>query len=124
MGPLSARHFAGRQASLHKINVLAAIADSFLADLDHRTLHRWLDAREHYSIRRVRRMERLHGQDWRSVVEADTAALRTLADRGGYSLPTSVLRGVRCPVLLSGNLRDPLTLGIAEQFAQMTTSLG
>ncbi len=123
LGALSALHFAGRQAALHKINVLAVVADSFLADLDRRTLHRWLDAREHYYIRRVRRMERLHGQDWRAVVEADTVALRTLADRGGYALPTGVLRGVRCPVLLSGNLQDPLTPGIAEQFARMTASL-
>lgn len=122
-GALSALHFAGEQASLHNINVLAAVADSFLADLDLRTLHRWLDAREHYYVRRVRRMERLHGDDWRAVVDADTTSLRALANRGGYALPNRVLRGIDCPVLLSGNLRDPLTPGIAEQVARMTASL-
>jgi len=119
LGALPVLHLAGKQAALHRIEVRAAIADSFLSDLDGRTLHRWLDVREHYLVRRVQWMAEQHGDDWRDVVDADTAFLRNIADHGGYEMPEGVLNSIACPILLTGNLNDAVTPGIAAQFARL-----
>ena len=118
-GALAALHFAGRQAKLHGLTALGVIADSFLADLDGRTLHRALDRREHHFVRHGESLRRQHGDDWRQVVDADTAFLRRLADRGGYAVADGVLSAVRCPVLLTGNLNDDVTPGIAREYARI-----
>jgi pimeloyl-ACP methyl ester carboxylesterase len=119
-GALSALHFAGKQAGLHRLTAHGVIADSFLARLDSRTLHRRLDTREHYYVRRTALLQDQHGDDWREVVDADTAFLRRLADRGGYALPDCVLNAVAAPVLLTGSVRDVLCPGIAEEFARIS----
>lgn len=119
-GALVALHFAGRQAALHEITAQGVIADSFLARLDGRTLHRALDRREHAYVRRAEALRDAHGDDWRDVVDEDTAFLRQMADRGGYALPDFVLNAVRCPVLLTGSLRDPLTPGVADEYARVS----
>lgn len=118
-GALPALHFAGKQAGLHDIEPKGVIADSFLARFDSRTLHRWLDTREHYYVRNTESLKREHGDDWREVVDADTAFLRQLADRGGYVVPDFVLNGVGCPALLTGTQRDPLMPRVAEAFARI-----
>ena len=120
---LTALHFAGKQAALHQIDVTGAVADSFLPDLDARTLHRWLDVREHFYLRRVSMMEATHGKDWRDVVDADEKELRQLADRGGYRMPEGVLRAIQCPVLLTGSARDQVTPGIARQYAHLAETI-
>jgi valacyclovir hydrolase len=119
-GALVALHFAGRQARLHRLVARAVVADSFLGRLGTRTLHRRLDAREHYYVRNAERLKEQHGPDWREVVDADTSFLRGLADRGGYDLPDSVLNSITCPVLLTGNLHDALTPGIAQEYARIS----
>lgn len=119
-GALVALHFAGRQAALHHMTAKSVIADSFLPRFDSRTLHRTLDVREHYYVRRVKSLQEQHGDDWREVVDADTAFLRQMADRGGYALPDFVLNAITCPVLLTGNLRDVVTPGIASEFARIS----
>ena len=119
-GALAALQFAGRQARLHKIETLGVIADSFLCNYDTQSLHRLLDAREHYYVRHSKELQEQHGEDWRQVVDADTAALRKLADHGGYELPECVLKTIVCPVLLTGNLRDTLTPGIALEYARIS----
>ncbi len=119
-GALVALHFAGRQAALHEITVQGVIADSFLARMDGRTLHRALDVREHVYVRNAGALREQHGDDWREVVDADTAFLRQMADRGGYALPDFVLNAIRCPVLLTGSLQDPLTPGVAEAYARIS----
>lgn len=119
-GALVALHFAGRQAALHGLAVRGVVADSFLAVLDRRTLHRALDRRAHYYVRNARSLQRQHGDDWRQVVDRDTAFLRRIADRGGYALPDFVLNAISCPVLLTGNLQDASTPGIAHEFARIS----
>jgi len=119
-GALVALHFAGRQAMLHDITAQSVVADSFLARMDGRTLHRALDAREHIYVRNAGALREQHGDDWREVVDADTAFLRQMADRGGYALPDFVLNTIRCPVLLTGSLRDPLTPGVADEVARIS----
>jgi len=53
-GALPALQFCGKQAIQHHIRVKGLIGDSFLADMDKRTLHRWLDVREHFYVRNKR----------------------------------------------------------------------
>ena len=119
-GAWAALHFAGRQAKLHNLAVNGVIADSFLASLDSRTLHRALDTREHYYVRRADWLREQHGDDWRDVVDADTLFLRRIADRGGYEVPDFVLNSIPCPVLLSGSLHDAFTPGLAQEFARIS----
>jgi hypothetical protein len=96
------------------------IADSFLARIDGRTLHRALDRREHYYVRNSESLRRQHGDDWRQAVDADTVFLRKLADRGGYCLADFVLNLNVCPVMLIGSLEDPSTPGISKEFARIS----
>jgi len=119
-GALVALHFAGRQARLHQLMAKGVIADSFLPRLDKRTLHRSLDTREHFYVRNAEALRKQHGDDWRQVVDADTALLRRMADRGGYALPDFVLNSIPSPVLLTGSLQDPLVPGIAQEFARIS----
>jgi pimeloyl-ACP methyl ester carboxylesterase len=119
----SALHFAGKQAALHQLTVRGVVADSFLGACDGRTLHRALDRREHYYVRRVPWLQRQHGDDWRAVVDADTAFLRRIADQGGYALPDGLLNAIPCPVLLTGNLQDPVTPGIAAEYARLAVRI-
>jgi pimeloyl-ACP methyl ester carboxylesterase len=118
-GARAAMHFAGHHARLHELTALGVIADSFLADLDARALHRALDRREHYHVRYSKLLQREHGDDWREVVDAETAYLRRIADRGGYAVPDVVMNSVACPVLLTGHMKDPLTPGIAREYARL-----
>ena len=117
----SALRFAGKQARLHHLTVRGVIADSFLGAMDARTLHRALDKREHYYIRRVDWLRQQHGDDWRAVVDADTAFLRRLAEHGGYELPPGALNAISCPTLLTGSLRDDTLPGIAAEYARLAT---
>ncbi|MFN2151817.1 MAG: alpha/beta fold hydrolase [Anaerolineales bacterium] len=59
-----------------------------------------------------------HGGDWEQVVDADTAMLERFADQGADWFQGQ-LDHIRCPVLLTASLRDPLIPGVAEQFCGM-----
>jgi valacyclovir hydrolase len=120
-GARAALFFAGQHSRLHQLTAKGVIADSFLATLDARTLHRALDTREHYYVRQWRLLQQEHGEDWREVVDADTAYLRRVADHGGYHLHEYVLNSIRCPVLLTGSLQDPLRPGLAQEYARLAT---
>lgn len=120
LGALAALHFAGKQAKQHGLEAMGVIADSFQANLDARTLHRWLDTREHYYVRNAKALQEQHGDDWRQVVDADTVFLRRLADRGGYEVQDAVLNAIPCPTLLTGHVRDPVTPHIAGEFARLS----
>lgn len=119
-GALTALHFAGKQAPQHEISLQRLILDSFLADWDTRSLHRWLDLREHFYVRNEKSLLEQHGEDWRSVVDEDTKFLRTLADKGGYCVPDNILNRVTCPTLLTGHLGDPTLPALAEEYARIS----
>jgi pimeloyl-ACP methyl ester carboxylesterase len=120
-GALTALHFAGKQAPQHKLCVQGLILDSFLADWDTRTLHRWLDVREHFYVRNHKALLEQHGQDWRQVLDEDTRCLRVLADRGGYAVPDAILNAIACPTLLTGHLQDPILPGLAGEYARISS---
>jgi pimeloyl-ACP methyl ester carboxylesterase len=119
-GALAALHFAGKQAPQHRVVIKGLIADSFLADWDSRTLHRWLDLREHFYVRNAKKLQELHGNDWRQVVDEDTRYLRQLADRGGYAVPDSFLNAITCPVLLTAHMEDQGLPNIAQEYARLS----
>lgn len=120
LGALPALHFAGKQAALHDIRVRGLVADSFTCDLDPRTLHRWLDVREHYYVRNAKRLHEEHGEDWREVLEADTDFLRRLGRRGGYQVHEALFNAVSCPVMLTGNFKDTRIPDIGREFARLS----
>lgn len=119
-GALTALQFCGKQAPQHRIGVKGLIADSFLADMNSRTLHRWLDVREHFYVRNEESLQEQHGADWRQVVDEDTRFLRKLADRGGYKVIDNTLSAITCPTLLTGHLEDVILPGIAEEYARIS----
>jgi len=119
-GALTALQFAGKQAPQHHLKVEALIADSFLADMDSRTLHRWLDIREHFYVRNEKSLQEQHGEYWREVVDEDTRYLRRLADRGGYQVLDNTLNAITCPTLLTGHLEDMILPGIAYEYARIS----
>jgi len=120
-GALAALHFAGSHAKMHGLRALGIIADSFLARWDGQAMHRQLNGRDHYYCRKAKSLQEQHGDDWQQVVDADTAFLRVIADQGGYEIPAFVLNSITCPVLLTGNLHDPMTPGIALEYARLAT---
>jgi pimeloyl-ACP methyl ester carboxylesterase len=120
-GARSAVILAGYLAELHDFSVKGVIADSFLSITGQRAMHRALDRREHYYVRRAEQLRREHGDDWRKVVDTDTAYFRRMADRGGHEIPNHMLRGLRCPILLTGSLSDPVTPGIAGDYARLSS---
>jgi pimeloyl-ACP methyl ester carboxylesterase len=120
-GALTALHFAGKQAHQHKLQVQGLILDSFLADWDTRTLHRWLDVREHFYVRNQKSLQEQHGGNWRQVLDEDTRCLRQLADRGGYAVPDQILNAIGCPTLLTGHLQDPTLPGLASEYARISS---
>ena len=119
-GAMRALHFAGRQARQHQIAVNGLIADSFRVDWDSRTLHRWLDVREHFYVCNEKALLGQHGEDWRAVVDEDTRYLRMLADRGGYCVQDHILNAIACPTLLTGYLQDPVLPGVAAEYARIS----
>jgi len=119
-GALVGLHFAGKQAADHHIEVLGMVLDGFLADMSARTLHRWLDVREHFYVRNEKSLKEQHGENWREVVDQDTQYLRGLANRGGYQVPDFMINAVTCPVLLTGHLEDRTLPGLAEEYARIS----
>ena len=119
-GALTALHFAGKQAPQHNLHLQGLILDSFLADWDTRTLHRWLDVREHFYERNEKALKEQHGENWRQVLDEDTRFIRQLADRGGYSVPDHFLNAIGCPTLLTGHLQDTILPGIAMEYERIS----
>lgn len=120
-GALVGLHFAGKQAPDHRIKVQGLVLDSFLADMDTRTLHRWLDVREHFYVRNEKSLIDQHGEDWRTVVDQDTKYLRNLADQGGYQVPEFMINAIACPTLLTGHLEDRILPGLSNEYARLSS---
>ncbi len=64
-----------------------------------------------------------HGDDWRGVVRADSNLLLGWAERGGVDWFPHGLSGIRCPVLLTASLDDPLLPGVSEQIPHMAREI-
>jgi pimeloyl-ACP methyl ester carboxylesterase len=119
-GVMAALHFAGKQAPQHNLHTISLLADSCMADFDARTLHRWLDVREHYYVRNGRNLHTWHGENWRTLLDEDTRFLRQLADRGGYAVPNKIINNITCPTLLIGHLQDPALPDLAQEYVRLS----
>jgi hypothetical protein len=119
-GALVAMHFTGKQAPQHGLDIKGLIADSFLADWDSRTLHRWLALREHFYARNAEGLQEQHGDNWRLVVDEDTHFLSQLADQGGYAILDSFLNAIASPVLLTGYQQDQGLPNITQEYARIS----
>ncbi|MBE0409759.1 MAG: hypothetical protein IBX69_08505 [Anaerolineales bacterium] len=118
-GSLAAIHFAGAHARTHGLKARGVIADSFLARCSGQAMHRQINGREHYYRRQANSLQQQHGDDWWQVVDGDTSFLRTIADQGGYEIPTFILNSITCPVLLTGNVEDAMTPDVASEYARL-----
>ena len=87
--------------------VRAVVADSGVGRLAPAALRREVANRARRTPEQVRFWRHANGEDWASVVDADSTFLLGLAARGGDAIGDR-LSLVRCPVLLTGSTRDDL----------------
>ena len=100
-------------AVLHPDLVSAVIADSTIAIYPPDLLRAGMRDRERRTPDQMAFWRDAQGPDWEQVIEADTAMLRRLADRGGRMAPEE-LDQIRCPVLLTATLDDSLLPEVAR----------
>ncbi len=67
--------------------------------------------------------QRMHGDDWEQVVEADTDLLRRFAHRGGDWFARR-LGEISCPVLFTASLHDELLADVGPQLCHMVEQVG
>jgi valacyclovir hydrolase len=98
--------------------VRAVVADSFIGRWQPRSLQAMVAGRLLDDAHAARFWQYGHGEDWRQVVEADSALLERLAERGG-DLLGGALAQVSCPTLFTASLRDDLLPNVAEEACAM-----
>ncbi len=97
-------------AAMHPDKVRAVIADSFTPTFTPQMLQQnVIDERSQPTKDQAAFWRYAQGEDWQSVVEADTQMLIDLVNNGGQWLGKSLTR-VNCPVLLTFSLEDPMLI--------------
>jgi valacyclovir hydrolase len=109
-------------AVLYPDLVVGVIADSTVATYPPDKLYATLRDRERRTPGQFAFWQQAQGEDWEQVIEADSAMLRRLADRGGRMAPES-LNEIRCPVLLTATLDDSLLPDVGHQLADMAQQI-
>jgi valacyclovir hydrolase len=109
-------------AVLHPDLVRAVIADSTIAIYPPDLLRAEMRDRERRTPDQVAFWRDAQGSDWEQVIEADTAMLHRLADRGGRMAPEE-LDKIPCPVLLTATLDDALLPGVGRQLPDMARQI-
>jgi valacyclovir hydrolase len=105
-------------AALYPENVAAVIADSTVAVFPPDLLHAGMRDRDQRTPDQVAFWQHAQGEDWAQVIEADSAMLHRLADRGGRMAPEDLGR-ITCPVLLTAALDDALLPDPGRQLTEM-----
>jgi pimeloyl-ACP methyl ester carboxylesterase len=96
--------------------VQAVVADSFVEQAPPDQFRKLVIAdRAQPSPEQIEFWRAGHGDDWKQVVDADTAMLKRFADQGADWFQGQ-LNYLRCSVLLTGSLRDELIPRAAQQF--------
>ena len=106
-------------ATLHPDRVRAVVADSTIEIYPPDLLRAGMREREARTPGQVAFWQAAQGEDWESVVDADTALMRRIADRGGRLAPEE-LGAIAVPVLFTATLDDPLLPNVAAQLTSMT----
>jgi pimeloyl-ACP methyl ester carboxylesterase len=111
---LLAQHVPGR--------VRALVADSCVLRQPPEVLRAEVAARQQRHPDAVAFWKHAHGDGWEQVVEADSALLLGLAERGGHWFARDLSR-VCCPVLLTGSLQDSTLDKGARQMLTMASQI-
>jgi valacyclovir hydrolase len=109
-------------AILFPDRVSAVIADSAGHHIPPGRLREGIAIRRKYEPGSVRFWQEAHGDDWRQVIEADSEFILQKASGGGCWYGKELAR-VRCPVLISGSLRDEFYPDLDEQAGQMARQI-
>jgi pimeloyl-ACP methyl ester carboxylesterase len=102
--------------------VRAVVADSTEETPDPATLRAEILNRRRKDAGQVGFWSGAHGADWEQVVEADSAVILALAERGGDWFDGR-LGEVRCPVLFSASLNDDLLSDVLHQVPAMAAKV-
>jgi pimeloyl-ACP methyl ester carboxylesterase len=102
--------------------VRAVIADSCVHRQPPEVLRAEVAHRRQYDPDAKAFWQGAHGDDWEQVVEADCRLMLDLAARDGRFFDKS-LSTIRCPVLLTGSLQDPLLYRGADQMLAMASQI-
>ncbi len=94
-------------AILHPKQVRAVVADSTVERFPPGWLEQSVAERQQRAPGQVEFWQAAHGADWEAVVEADSDMLLRFSRQGGDAF-RGRLAQIRCPVLFTGSLRDPL----------------
>ena len=98
--------------------VSGVIADSTAEIYSPENLRKEVTERKRRIKEQVEFWSYAHGEDWETVVDADSNLLLDLADRGG-DIFVGKLKTIRCPVLITGSRKDSFIPDIAEQSESM-----
>jgi pimeloyl-ACP methyl ester carboxylesterase len=102
--------------------VRAVVADSFTPVWTASSLRARIEERASRSEPQHRFWAYGHGDDWASVVDADTRWMRRRLEDGGLDI-TEALPSVRAPVLLTGTLSDEMVPDVGERLVAAAGSL-
>ncbi len=109
-------------AILYPDRVTAAIADSCIERFSPTHLLQLLAERQQHTPGQTGFWQFAQGDDWRQVVDADTAFMRRFAEQGGDPF-RGRLKDIRCPVLFTASLADEMLPAVASQIASMTEQI-
>lgn len=102
--------------------VRAVIADSCVENWTPDEVSRLTDSRSKISLGQIAFWRNAHGDDWQTVVAADTAMIRSWQD-SGICFFDGRLGEIRCPVLLTDSLGDDLLPRVDEEVRRMAREI-
>ena len=103
-GAVVALHTAARHPNL----IQGIIADSFTpAFTEEMLLHNVIEERSIRSEGQINFWRFAHGEDWEQVINADTAMLKQITQKGGNWLGDSLLKA-ECPIFFTASLEDEM----------------
>ena len=122
MGTSGGANIALLFAIRHPELVQGVIADSCAEVYPQDQLRREVEIREQRNSDQVDFWQKANGDDWESVIQADSKLLLDLAEHGGDVFHGS-LKEVRCPVLLTGSLHDSFLPHLGSQQIHMAEQI-
>ena len=102
--------------------VRAVVADSCVAVWRPGDVQALLAGRGRLSLGQMAFWQKAHGDDWQSVVEADTEMIGGFLETG-IDFYEGRLGEIRCPVLLTDSLADEMLPRVAEQVPEMARQI-
>jgi valacyclovir hydrolase len=103
--------------------VQGVVADSCVELYPPKALRTVVAERLQRTPRQVQFWRFAHGEQWQQVVDADSALLMRLAERGVVDWSHSRLEEIRCPVLLTASLCDQSLPDVGRQACTMAEKI-